>query len=125
MSRNRTALAGGLLVLLVAACGCHPSSESGWRRAWAADWNARVDAHRRLRDHPCGDFAFDPWVDEFLGACERYTEGGGALSPGECEARSAWAWERSSQCATWQAWLLRNVHKHERVDSPEPETRVQ
>ena len=111
------------MLLLVAAC--QPSSKGEWRRAWTGEWNARVDAHRELRDHPCGDFAFDPWVDGFLAPCEHPTEASREISAGECKARNDWAWERSDQCQIWQAWLLRNVHKHERVEAPEPETRVQ
>lgn len=40
------------------------------RAAWKDDWNARIDAHEKRRDHPCGDFAFDPWADAFLAGCE-------------------------------------------------------
>lgn len=121
MPRRWWARAGLLLLLLVTACGS--SSKAEWRRAWTAQWNTRVDAHQQLLDHPCGDFAFDPWVDAFLAPCEPPTAGS-ELGAGECKARNDWAWERSDQCAIWQAWLLRNVHKHERVEAPEPETRV-
>lgn len=95
-----------------------------WRAQWATEWNARVDAHGERRDHPCGDFRFDPWAREFLAPCETYTASGEAMTPAECEARNAWAWERSRQCNEWQAWLLRHHHQQERTELPEPETRV-
>ncbi|MCP3985589.1 MAG: hypothetical protein GY723_14460 [bacterium] len=115
----RTSILLALVVVCAMAAGADP--EIG-RDAWAADWNARVDAHARLRDHPCGDYAFDPWADSFLAGCQG--EEAGNRSKAECKERNAWVWERSRQCNTWQSWLLRNHHKHKRSKSKEPQTRV-
>lgn len=92
------------------------------RIAWTADWNARVDAHLELLDHPCGDYAFDPWADAFLESCQGKPET--RPSKLECEVRTDWVWERSRQCNVWQTWLLRNHRKHQRSKAKEPETRV-
>ena len=126
----RRASRAAALVLLPLLLSCthepEPAGESpgAWRAAWARDWNARVDAHEQRRDHPCGDFRFDPWAREFLAPCESYSASGEIMTTAECEARTAWAWERSRQCNVWQAWLLRNHHKQTRNAAPEPETRV-
>ncbi len=127
-SRVPSAAAGLAVWLLSLACTHEPdvaAPDTGpWRAEWARDWNARVDAHEERRDHPCGDFRFDPWAREFLAPCETYSGSGQAMTTAECEARTAWAWERSRQCNVWQAWLLRNHHKQTRNPAPEPETRV-
>jgi hypothetical protein len=91
------------------------------REVWKADWNARVDASSDLKQHPCGDFVFDVWADDFLAECKRPNSG----MEKECGRRTEWVWERSRQCAKWQDWLLRNHNRQQRSDdAPEPETRV-
>lgn len=119
-------LAAGLVALACthAETGAVEGTRAGWRAQWAAEWNLRVDAHEELRDHPCGDFRFDPWARDFLAPCESYGANTAALTRDECEARQAWAWERSRQCNEWQAWLLRHHHQQTRSAAPEPETRV-
>ncbi len=115
------------MLLSIGFIGCQSSDSDpapAWRAQWAAEWNARLEPEPVLRDHPCGDFAFDPWVQDFLAPCETY--GGAAeMTAAHCEAREAWAWERSRQCNVWQEWLLRNHHKHSRESAPEPNTRVE
>ncbi len=105
-----------MIALAATGLGCSPpQSEIGWR----SDWNARVDANERRRDHPCGDFAFDPWAKSFLDGCT--TSGSG----GDCAARWKWVDARSKQCRVWKNWLLRNHHRSERRDElPEPPTKV-
>lgn len=125
-AQSGAALLGALLALACTHAEADPPREAGagWRAQWAVEWNARVDAHAELRDHPCGDFRFDPWARDFLAPCETYVRGAPAMTSAECEARNAWAWERSRQCNEWQAWLLRHHHKQARTNAPEPETRV-
>lgn len=105
-------LVGGLLA-------CPASSER--RAEWAADWNTRVDDMPDFLSHPCGDFAFDVWADEFLEGCSEPTTG----SEQECEERTDWVWARSDQCSVWQDWLLRNHNQRVRDDlTPEPMVKV-
>ncbi|MBW2244567.1 MAG: hypothetical protein JRH01_21490 [Deltaproteobacteria bacterium] len=113
-----------LLVLLgwSAAAGAGSVDPKQEREAWKESWNARIDAHKELRDHPCGDFAFDPWADAFLADCQG--EGASMRSEADCKRRTDWVWERSRQCSVWQDWLLRNHQKHERSKAKEPSTRV-
>ncbi|MCP5060333.1 MAG: hypothetical protein GY937_26845 [bacterium] len=112
-----TALMGWSVV--AGAGSVDPKTE---REAWKENWNARVDAHERLREHPCGDFEFDPWADAFLAGCQ----GGDAPKQAKavCKRRMDWVWERSRQCDVWQEWLLRNHQKHERSKAEEPPTHV-
>jgi len=102
-------------ILIATVVGCSATSPQ-----WKADWNARVDAAADLMDHPCGDFVFDRWADEFLEGCNDRRG-----QPSDCRQRSEWVWQRAEQCDAWQAWLLRNHNQRQRSDKPEPETRVQ
>ena len=82
----------------------------GEQKVWAADWNARLDAAARWREHPCGDFVFDRWAEEFLADCV-------ARTGARCDRRRAWVMERSNQCDDWQRYLVRNHGKQQRDDS--------
>jgi hypothetical protein len=109
----------GIAWTLAFALACASVSH---RDAWKRDWNDRVDRAVARREHPCGDFAFDPWADGFLSGCAGDPE---AMSA-DCRERFEWVLERSEQCQVWQEWLLRNVNRHERRDDlPEPPTRVE
>ncbi len=111
------------LVLALPAAAAAEAPLDELRAAWARDWNIRIDANTVLKQHPCGDYAFDPWAYSFLAACE--PGGRVAASEAECEARTDWVWARSRQCNTWQTWLLRNHGAGSRSAAQEPETRVE
>ena len=114
MTELRLGLALALVALPIAAL-----AEPG--ESWRDEWNARVDAHERLRDHPCGDFAFEPWARAFLSGCETGMEARAA----DCDERLDWVTDRAAQCRVWKNWLLRNHNQRVRRDDiPEPPTRV-
>ena len=105
--------------LLVVASACVTQPE---RERWSSDWNARVDSAGHRNEHPCGDFVFDVWADDFLAACKPPS----SAMEAECRRRTEWVWERSRQCAEWQDWLLRNHNRQRRSDDlPEPDSRVE
>ena len=108
------------LCLVCVSCLGLLGAASG-RAEWKADWNARVDAAESRKDHPCGDFVFDAWADDFLVQCKYPSQ----EMEAECRERTEWVWARSNQCSKWQDWLLRNHTKQQRRDHlKEPETRV-
>ena len=104
------------LPFVLPACASQPE--------WSADWNRRVDNVPNFISHPCGDFAFDVWAEEFLEGCGD-TRLGTGVETAECEQREDWVWARSDQCNVWQEWLLRNHNQRVRDDlTPEPMVKV-
>ena len=110
-----------LRVWLALALLAGPAAAGAQSAEWREDWNARIDAHEQLRDHPCGDFAFEPWAKRFLSGCDLAAE----TRTADCSARLSWVTERAAQCRVWKNWLLRNHNQRVRHDEiPEPPTRV-
>ena len=107
-------------VAFAASAGCATVDEGmETKDHWKTDWNARIDASTSRDDHPCGDFVFDAWADEFQAGCE---PGSSTL----CDRKIEWLWECSHRCSEWQQYLLRNHFKHVRQDNvPEPDMHVQ
>lgn len=104
--------------ILCAACATNDperESDTDSDEGWKDDWNERVDASESRTDHPCGDFVFDSWAEDFLSGCE-------PGSSSACDHRHTWVWARSQQCDEWQQYLLRNHFQHVRRDDiPEPD----
>ena len=119
--RARRLLLATLVLIACAACatrGAQGGGDVDPGEGWRADWNGRIDASQGRNDHPCGDFVFDAWAENFLAGCE-------LASSRACDRRLEWVWSRSRQCDEWQAYLLRNHFKHVRRDDiPEPDMHV-
>ena len=117
-----------IAMLVATACavrdvplGVEADSEEGSsvNQEWKITWNDRIDASEDLNHHPCGDFVFDAWAENFLAGCK-------LGSSEECDSRIAWVWARARQCDEWQAYLLRNHFQHVRRDEiPEPDMRLE
>lgn len=119
MAELRAALLSALLVLALGAGAASTEPDPGDR--WRSEWNERIDQHEQLRDHPCGDFEFEPWAKAFLAGCEPAPDS----RVEACEERLDWVTARAKQCRVWKNWLLRNHNRRSRRDGiPEPPTRV-